>query len=110
MKYLPALLIVLLCTSAQAIEFIQYVNKQGHLVTSNIPQECVVDGVLKCHQYHPVVAPKVAGKSEADTAEAKAISDKKRRIEKARNYDAEFEKSALGTVKKLQALNKIVKQ
>lgn len=110
MKYLPALLSIFLCTSAQAIEFTQYVNKEGNLVTSNIPQECVVDGVLKCHQYHPVVAPKVAGKSEADTAEAKAISDKKRRIEKARNYDAEFEKSALGTVKKLQALNKIVKQ
>jgi len=110
MKYLPALVSIFLCTSAQAIEFTQYVNEDGHLVTSNIPQECVENGVLKCHQYHPVVVSEDVSKSKAGTPETEAISDKNRSIEKARSSDAELEKSAMDTVKKLQALSKIIKQ
>lgn len=58
----------------------------------------------------PVISPKIASMGKADTPEAGAMPVKKRRIANAPGSDAALEKSAMGTIKKPQALNKIIKQ
>jgi len=40
---------------AHSISFIQYIDHNGNLVTSNIPKSCVSNGLMICFQYHPVI-------------------------------------------------------
>lgn len=55
-RFLPACLLVLLsqCAAVSAVDFTDQQQQGGKSVYSNIPADCVEDGVLICLQYHPM--------------------------------------------------------
>jgi hypothetical protein len=40
---------------AYSVSFVQHVDSEGRLITSNLPESCVVDGVLVCYEYYNVL-------------------------------------------------------
>ena len=56
LKIIPvsALLLAFMPT-VHSISFIQYIDHNGNIVTSNIPKSCVSNGLMVCFQYHPVI-------------------------------------------------------
>jgi len=58
-KIIPVLaLLFAFMPMAHSISFTQYIDRNGHLVTSNIPKSCVSNGLMICYSYHPVIKSK----------------------------------------------------
>ncbi len=56
LKIIPVLALLLtFMPIAYSISFIQYIDNDGNIVTSNIPKSCVSNGLMVCFQYHPVI-------------------------------------------------------
>ncbi len=56
LKIIPVLALLLtFMPIAYSISFIQYIDNDGNIVTSNIPKSCVSNGLMVCYSYHPVI-------------------------------------------------------
>ncbi len=120
---LVMLTLLLHAGSAVAVDFTGQVQQDGSSVYSNIPADCVEDGVLICLQYHPMnqlhfQRPQASAKpspSAASTASSKSSSGQVRIKSQTAGNSAEAAGQAalnpqLGVLQQLVEMNKILDQ